>query len=140
MRLDQTSVQLPRTKVTLTTALQRTLRLKSRALGTLAAAAKVEQPATPPAAAASCPLNTLGGTPPDRGTGEPPIKSQPANALPITSATVTWHVRDSFIQYIATREGTPAPPATRRPPTGSSTPTASRPSAAGAIPRPAPRG
>jgi hypothetical protein len=34
------------------------------------------------------------------------VKARPAGARTITSATVTWRVRESFIQYIASGEGT----------------------------------
>ncbi|HVU92020.1 MAG TPA: HtaA domain-containing protein [Jatrophihabitans sp.] len=39
---------------------------------------------------------------------EPPVLARPASAVDVTAATITWHVRDSFIRYIATGEGTKA--------------------------------
>jgi hypothetical protein len=42
------------------------------------------------------------GTP----TSEPPLLARPATAVDVTSATITWHPRESFIQYINTGEGT----------------------------------
>ena len=37
-----------------------------------------------------------------------PAGARPAGALAITSATVSWHPRESFIRYIASGEGTSA--------------------------------
>jgi len=45
-----------------------------------------------------------GGTPPDLG-GPAPL-ARPATAVNVNAAGITWHVRDSFIQYINTGEGT----------------------------------
>ncbi len=70
--------------------------------GTFAAAAPLPAPPAPGA----CATTTAGGAAPDPGPGAPPVKSRPAGALAVASATVTWHVRDSFIQYIASGEGT----------------------------------
>ncbi|MDO8210484.1 HtaA domain-containing protein [Conexibacter sp. CPCC 206217] len=39
-------------------------------------------------------------------TDEPPVLAVPPTAVPIVSATITWWVRDSFIRYIETGEGT----------------------------------
>ena len=39
-------------------------------------------------------------------TSEPPVLARPATAVDIASATVGWRVRESFIQYIASGEGT----------------------------------
>jgi hypothetical protein len=36
------------------------------------------------------------------------VKSRPATARTVTGATITWHVRDSFIRYMAAGEGTSA--------------------------------
>jgi hypothetical protein len=50
------------------------------------------------------------GTPPDPGapppSSEPAPLARPATAVDVTSAEVTWHVRDSFIRYMAQGEGT----------------------------------
>ena len=37
---------------------------------------------------------------------EPPLLTRPAGAVDITSASVTWHVKPSFIRYVNTGEGT----------------------------------
>lgn len=39
---------------------------------------------------------------------EPPVKSEPAGTRSLTSASIEWYVRDSFIEYIATGQGTRA--------------------------------
>ncbi len=39
-------------------------------------------------------------------TNEPPVLARPATAVPITGATVTWHPRESFVQYINAGSGT----------------------------------
>jgi hypothetical protein len=63
-------------------------------------------------------------TPPDLG-GPAPL-ARPATAVNVNAAAITWHVRDSFIQYINTGEGTTTSGgATADPPTvrdGSSAP------------------
>jgi hypothetical protein len=71
------------------------------------------------------PTTTPGAsTPPDLG-GPAPL-ARPATAVNVSAAAITWHVRDSFIQYINTGEGTAtsggatADPPTVRP--GSSVP------------------
>ena len=43
---------------------------------------------------------------PRPAAGEPPVKARPAAARTITGATLTWRVRESFIRYIASGEGT----------------------------------
>jgi hypothetical protein len=50
---------------------------------------------------------------------EPAVPARPAGAVDVTAATVTWHVRDSFVRYLAAGEGitatrgaTAEPPAT----------------------------
>jgi hypothetical protein len=79
----------------------RRLRVKvPRTFGTLTAAPSYT------AAELPCRATIAGGTPPAPGSGEPPVKPRPAGAIAITSATVTWHVRESFVRYIATGEGT----------------------------------
>jgi hypothetical protein len=44
------------------------------------------------------------GEPPQSGpiTDEPPVLARPASATDLTSATVVWHVRDSWIRYVST--------------------------------------
>ena len=39
-------------------------------------------------------------------SGEPPLLARPATAVDVTSATITWHPKSSFIRYIETGEGT----------------------------------
>ncbi len=120
--------------------LARKLAVKSlpRTLGTLKAAPVYA------AAPGACKATTQGGAALDPGTGEPPVKPRPAGALNVVSATVTWHVRDSFIQYIASGEGTStANGATGDPPTGDAQLVYGfhfAPTAAGATRTPVPRG
>jgi hypothetical protein len=75
--------------------------------------------------------STPGGATPLPGTGAlvpsgPAPLARPATAVDVSAAAITWHVRDSFIQYINSGEGTAtsggatADPATVRP--GSSAP------------------
>ena len=54
------------------------------------------------------PHDDRGRRAPAPGPGEPPVKARPAGARTITSATVTWRARESFIQYINSGEGTRA--------------------------------
>ncbi len=57
------------------------------------------------AQSAGCPLPSgAGPTPPD----PPPLATRPSGAADVTGATLDWHVRESFIRYIATAEGTSA--------------------------------
>jgi len=107
-------LRLAAARLTLTAPAARTLarrlhvRALPRPLGTLRAAVHATPAAptptptpTTPAPPGGCRLNTSGGTPPTPPSGEPPALPQPAGALSIAGATVSWHVRDSFIQYIA---------------------------------------
>ncbi len=52
---------------------------------------------------AACPLPSSAG-PPAEGT--PPTAIRPPAAVDVTSAAIGWHVRESFIRYIASGEGT----------------------------------
>jgi hypothetical protein len=45
-------------------------------------------------------------TPPAGASGGPAALARPVSAVDATAAGITWHVRDSFIQYINTGEGT----------------------------------
>jgi hypothetical protein len=93
------------------------VRALPRAFGTLKAA-RESAPAPAPVAGQPCRTSTGGGPAPDPGRGEPAVKAPPAGALAVTSASITWHVRESFIQYIASGEGTStAGGATAEPPT-----------------------
>ncbi len=102
-------------------ALRRTLRLRRLVpgvLGTLTVDAKrgttittpggptVTTPTTTtPGTTPGGPTTTPGGgTPSDLG-GPAPL-ARPASAVDVSAAGITWHVRDSFIQYINTGEGT----------------------------------
>jgi len=112
-------VSLRRTSATLTAGATRTIarRLKIKRLprttfATVAATASfaTEEPAPPPQPLGSpdgpCIASTAGGTPPTPPAGEPPVKARPATARTVTGATLTWRVRESFIRYINTGEGT----------------------------------
>lgn len=52
---------------------------------------------------ASCPLPSGAGPEPEQ---PPPVRSRPAGAVDIVGASIDWHVRESFIRYIETGEGT----------------------------------
>lgn len=107
-------VSLERTGATLTAAAARTIARKLRVrplsrpgFAQVAASAAFSSTApVTPVATGPCVTTTAGGTPPAPGTSEPPVKARPAGARTITGATVTWRVRESFIRYIATGEGT----------------------------------
>lgn len=60
-------------------------------------------PGGPAQQSATCPLPSGAGPAPE----EPlPVATQPPGASAITGATIDWHVRESFIRYIGTGEGT----------------------------------
>jgi hypothetical protein len=122
-------------------ALRRTLRLRRLApgvLGTLTVDAKRGTTTTTPGGpTVTTPTTTPGATTPGGGTttpgggtptdlGGPAPLARPASAVDVSAAPITWHVRDSFIQYINTGEGTTTSGgATAEPPTvrpGSSVP------------------
>lgn len=117
---DQTAagVKLERTSATLTAAAARTIARKLRVsalartgFATVAASATfgTGTPAPPTQVPSGpCTPTTAGGTPPAPGTAEPPVKARPQGARTVTSATLTWRVRESFIRYIAAGEGTTA--------------------------------
>lgn len=52
---------------------------------------------------AACPLPSGPGP---AAEGTPPLATRPAGAVDVSSATIDWHVRESFIRYIASGEGT----------------------------------
>ena len=60
-------------------------------------------PSGPAQASSACPLPS-GAGPASEAT--PPVPVRPPSAVDITGATIGWHVRESFIRYIATGEGT----------------------------------
>lgn len=47
-----------------------------------------------------------GGGPPQSGpiTSEPPVLERPAGAVDVQSATVVWHVRDSWVRYVSSEQ------------------------------------
>ena len=51
----------------------------------------------------ACPVPGTAG-PPAEST--PPVLARPAGAVDVTAASIRWRVRESFIRYIATGEGT----------------------------------
>jgi Htaa protein len=55
------------------------------------------------AGSSGCPLPSGAGPAPD---DPPPVASPPSGALNVTSASIDWRVRESFIRYINTGEGT----------------------------------
>ncbi len=62
----------------------------------------------------ACPLPGSAGP---GAEANPPVAVRPASAVDVTSASIDWHVRESFIRYIATGEGTsPVDGATADPP------------------------
>jgi hypothetical protein len=118
--VETAGVRLPRTAVTLGAGAAKAIasrlrvsKLPSGTFGTLAATASFGAPAPSPppapqpsAPAGPCRATTAGGTAPSPGSGEPPVKARPSTARNITSATITWHPRESFVQYINSGEGT----------------------------------
>ncbi len=60
-------------------------------------------PSGPAQQSSACPLPSGAGPAND---GTPPEAIRPAAAIDVTGATIGWHVRESFIRYIATGEGT----------------------------------
>ncbi len=124
-------------------ALRRALHLRRLApgvLGTLTVDAKRGTAAATPGGgpATGTPSTTTPGTTTTPGGGTtlpgtgalvpsgPALPARPATAVDVSAAAITWHVRDSFIQYINSGEGTAtsggatADPPTVRP--GSSVP------------------
>lgn len=69
----------------------------TRAIATVAVTGHVKGAPAPVCAAAYC-ATGLGA--------EPPVAKRPSGAVDVRSATVTWHVLDSFIRYVASGEGT----------------------------------
>jgi len=60
-------------------------------------------PSGPAQQSNACPMPSGAGPASD---GTPPEAIRPPAAVDITGATIGWHVRESFIRYIATGEGT----------------------------------
>lgn len=115
-RTTASGVTLERTGATLSATAARTIarKLKIRALprtgfATVAATASFNTGVPGSSAPAGpCRTTTAGGAAPAPGAGEPPVKARPAGARTITGATLSWRVRESFIRYIASGEGTTA--------------------------------
>lgn len=112
LRLDATrgTVRLTGARVRLTArgaaAIRRGLRVDRvarGAFGTLAVDAALQVRSTPPSPGAP-----PGDAPPPPApiTDELPVLARPATAVDVASATITWHPRSSFIQYINGGEGT----------------------------------
>ena len=92
-------------------------RLAPGVLGTLSVDAKRATASSGGAGTGTTPTTGSGGTTTPGGTGgtttTPPVDlggpaplARPATAVDVSAASITWHVRDSFIQYINTGEGT----------------------------------
>jgi len=60
-------------------------------------------PGAPAQQSNACPLPSGAGP---ASEGPPPLAVRPPSAVDVTGATIGWHVRESFIRYIATGEGT----------------------------------
>lgn len=60
-------------------------------------------PSGPAQASSACPLPSGAGL---ASEAPPPVAVRPPAAVDVTAATIGWHVRESFIRYIATGEGT----------------------------------
>ena len=95
-------------RLTLTRAAARTIRrgLKLRRLragrfGRATVDAIVQGTSTAPGGGGPGP-----GGPPGSGPigDEPPVLARPATAVDVTSATVVWHVRDSWIRYVSSEQ------------------------------------
>jgi hypothetical protein len=78
--------------------------------GVLSATEEGLQPGSPPPAAGpsgkgstGCSLPSTAGSPPEQPL---PVAVRPAGAADVIGATVSWDVRESFIRYINTGEGT----------------------------------
>lgn len=82
-------------------------RLRPRAFGTLTTNARGLTPGGKPkgggGGSTACPLPSTGGAEPETPL---PTLVRPAGAVEVLSASIDWHVRESFIRYIATGEGT----------------------------------
>lgn len=70
----------------------------SRGVATFAVTGHVKDAPAPSSCTAAYCATGLGA--------EPPVAKKPSGAIDVRSATVTWHVLDSFIRYVASGEGT----------------------------------
>lgn len=78
-----------------------TLRAKVR--GLIAAGSPETTPGEKTPESKSCPLPSGAGPEPETPL---PVASPPPGSAAITGATIDWHVRESFIRYVNTGEGT----------------------------------
>jgi hypothetical protein len=77
--------------------------LSSRVTGLIASGTSPGAQNTAQKGQSGCPLPSGAGPAPE----DPLLKAvRPAGAVDVTGATIDWHVRESFIRYIATGEGT----------------------------------
>lgn len=78
--------------------------------GVLSATEQGLQPGSPPPAAGTAGKDSTGCSVPSTAGSAPeqplPVAARPAGAADVTGATVSWDVRESFIRYINTGEGT----------------------------------
>ncbi|MBE2319525.1 HtaA domain-containing protein [Solirubrobacter sp. CPCC 204708] len=102
------TVRVSSARVTLTkagaTAIRKALRLervKTGTFGTTSVDAAFQPGTTTPTAPASPTTPGSGGPATTPITNEPSPLARPATAVAITSASVTWRVRDSFVQYVS---------------------------------------
>ncbi len=77
--------------------------LSSRAAGLTASGDAPGQGKSAAEGSTGCPLPSGAGPAPQDPL---PVATRPPGAADVTGATIDWHVRESFIRYIATGEGT----------------------------------
>lgn len=82
-------------------AIKRALKLKRLKSGAFGRVTLVEQLPADGGGTPSTPLPG-GGAPPSTApiTNEPPLLARPATAVDVRAGTITWRVRDSFVQYL----------------------------------------
>lgn len=81
-------------------AIRRALKLKRLTRGAFGRVTLLEQ--LPPDGGTPTTPGAPGGAPPTTApiTDEPPRLARPATAVDVKAATITWRVRDSFVQYL----------------------------------------
>jgi len=82
---------------------QRFATLSANLSGLTPGGAGGSSPSGPAQKPIGCPLPSGAGP---AGESSPPTPTRPGGAVDIAAATIDWHVRDSFIRYIASGEGT----------------------------------
>lgn len=98
-----------------TTVLRRRLALRSKLSAALGVLRRAPVVSTPTPATPASPSTPGPGT-----TTTPPATPPTDTARTVTAATLTWHVRDSFVDYLASGQGTSAlDGAVAQPPSGS---------------------